>query len=112
MDASEAKMDPVVLAVTYKVPVVVEEEDTMLTWTVDTLSEVSTHLNTIIIFTISTSILAECVRVLHQLRDAGRLRGQRGDPPQHGDGGHPRQHGHHHQPPVSMQLQRNIHATY
>ena len=44
MDASEAKMDPVVLAVTYKVPVVVEEEDTMLTWTVDTLSEVSTHL--------------------------------------------------------------------
>ena len=37
-------MDPVVLAVTYKVPVVVEEEDTMLTWTVDTLSEVSTHL--------------------------------------------------------------------
>ena len=37
-------MDPVVLAVTYKVPVVVEEENTMLTWTVDTLSEVSTHL--------------------------------------------------------------------
>ena len=55
VDASEAKMDPVVLAVTYKVPVVVEEEDTMLTWTVDTLSEVSTHLNTIMIFTILRS---------------------------------------------------------
>ena len=60
MDASEAKMDPVVLAVTYKVPVVVEEEDTMLTWTVDTLSEVSTHLNTIMIFTILRSLQNVC----------------------------------------------------
>ena len=40
MDASEAKIDNVILPVTYKVPVTVEEEETMLTWTVDTLSEV------------------------------------------------------------------------
>ena len=40
VDASEAKIDNVILPVTYKVPVTVEEEETMLTWTVDTLSEV------------------------------------------------------------------------
>ena len=43
MDASEAKIDNVILPVTYKVPVTVEEEETMLTWTVDTLSEVRWH---------------------------------------------------------------------
>ena len=43
MDASEAKIDNVILPVTYKVPVTVEEEETLLTWTVDTLSEVKLH---------------------------------------------------------------------
>ena len=43
VDASEAKIDNVILPVTYKVPVTVEEEETMLTWTVDTLSEVRWH---------------------------------------------------------------------
>ena len=41
MSASEAKIDNVILPVTYKVPVLVEVEDMMLTWTVDTLSEVT-----------------------------------------------------------------------
>ena len=40
MVASEAKIDNVVLPVTYKVPVLVEAEEMMLTWTVDTQSEV------------------------------------------------------------------------
>ena len=43
MDASEAKIDNVILPVIYKVPVTVEEEETMLTWTVDTVSEVRWH---------------------------------------------------------------------
>merc|ERR1719220_828425 len=34
VDASEAKIEAVILPVTYKVPVTVEEEETMLTWTV------------------------------------------------------------------------------
>ena len=37
-----------ILPVTYKVPVTVEEEETMLTWTVDTLSEVSTNSESLI----------------------------------------------------------------
>jgi len=37
--ASEARIDNVVLPVTYKVPVLVEVEEMMLTWTVDTQSE-------------------------------------------------------------------------
>jgi len=37
--ASEARIDNVVLPVTYKVPVLVEAEEMMLTWTVDTQSE-------------------------------------------------------------------------
>ena len=49
MDASEAKIDNVILPVIYKVPVTVEEEETMLTWTVDTLSEVRWHFVRILI---------------------------------------------------------------
>ena len=42
-DAREKKVDNVILPVIYKVPVTVEEEETMLTWTVDTVSEVRWH---------------------------------------------------------------------
>ena len=44
MDTSEARIDSVILPVTYKVPVFVETENMMLTWTVDTQSEVSKKL--------------------------------------------------------------------
>jgi len=37
--ASEARIDNVILPVTYKVPVLVETEEMLLTWTVDTQSE-------------------------------------------------------------------------
>ena len=44
MVASEARIDNVVLPVTYKVPVLVEAEEMMLTWTVDTQSEVTYNI--------------------------------------------------------------------
>ena len=72
---------------------------------------VSSSLN-IVIVSVKIYLFLERLRLLHQLRDEGGLRRQRRDPAQHRLRGHPQQHGHHHQPPVSMQLQRNIHATY
>ena len=61
MDASEAKIDNVILPVTYKVPVTVEEEETMLTWTVDTLSEVRWHS----FFASCSKYFEEKIRAVH-----------------------------------------------
>lgn len=79
-----------------------------LTWTVDTQSEVGIHFP-LLTFTIA---IPECLRLLHQLRHTGRLSGQRRDPAQHGDRGHPQHDGHHHQPGGALLLPRHLHTSH
>ena len=54
----------------------------------------------------------ECVRLLDQLRDPGRLPGQRRDPPEHRDRGDAQRPRPRDQPPVPLLIPRHLHTPH